>query len=65
MTKPLPMPELGRCPYCGHRLKAYTTTALDFVPRVSHTYCPNDRCCENRDYATERGAINAANRRVT
>ncbi len=61
MSKPKPMPELGRCPYCRRRLKIHF---CEFFPQYWFTRCPNDACPTRNDYATERGAINAANRRV-
>ena len=65
MTEPLPLPIMKRCPYCGHKLASYTSdNPYDHTHvNLSHTYCPNDRCCTNGDYRTLRGAINAANRR--
>lgn len=61
MSKRKPMPELGRCPYCGRKM------VLDRDGRWHWAYCPNCQCgvepCTG-DYATERGAINAANRRA-
>ena len=59
MSKRKPMPELGRCPYCGRQLMMYRILG----PRFRLT-CWNDRCVTNCHYATERGAINAANRRA-
>jgi hypothetical protein len=54
-----PMPELGRCPYCGRKLDLYRAVMSGF-----RTNCWNDHCPTNRYYETERGAINAANRRA-
>lgn len=59
MTKGKPLPKLGRCPYCGHKLTLYHVFG-----GWTRTGCWNARCAVNRLYATDRGALNAANRRA-